>query len=258
MKHASFMRRFLAFCLVLALLFSGPALHARAAEVKTYENAAQIAQLVEDGYNKGTKGPITVTQGTLVKGSRTTEVYLVTLSGTEIVFNQSTEVLTDLLSGFNLKSAYYYNVVNVITKNIPKNANLILAGHSLGGMIAQQVSADSTIKYRYNVLNVVTFGSPLLAYGFREGTIRRLGDISDVVPLLSGNLFVTPIRALAGLNRENGGYYFRPVTAHTDCYVREDVWRRYDVTGTKYGSAKLTLDLDTRVFYQSPIVDWSW
>ena len=178
------------------------------------------------------------------------------MSGTELVFNQSTEVLTDLFSGFNLKNAYYYNVVNVILNNIPKGANLFLAGHSLGGMICQQVAADATIKARYNILNVVTFGSPLLAAGFREGTVKRLGDINDVVPLLSSNLFVTPLRAILGLNRENGGYYLRPVSAHTDCYVREDVWGKYDVTGTKYGSAKLVLDLDTRKFYKSPIIDW--
>ena len=123
-------------------------------------------------------------------------------------------------------------------------------------MICQQVAADATIKARYNILNVVTFGSPLLAAGFREGTVKRLGDINDVVPLLSSNLFVTPIRAILGLNRENGGYYLRPVSAHTDCYVREDVWGKYDVTGTKYGNAKLVLDLDTRKFYKSPIIDW--
>ncbi len=157
---------------------------------------------------------------------------------------------------FNLGNAYYYNVVNIITNNVPQGANLILAGHSLGGMIAQQVSANSTIKARYNILNVVCFGSPLLAAGFREGTVKRLGDVSDFVPYLSGNLFVTPIRAILGLNRENGGYAGRPITAHKECYVREDVWGRYDVTGTKNGSASLTLDLDTREFFRSPIIDW--
>lgn len=237
-------------------VFAGSLPVEAAGNTVTLTNAAQVDQLVEEGYNQGTKGPISITKGTLKSGLSSKTVYLVTLSGTEMVFNQSTEVLTDLFSGFNLKSAYYYNVVKIIRNNIPKGANLILAGHSLGGMIAQQVAADTTIKYYYNVLNTVCFGSPLLAAGFREGTVRRLGDISDVVPLLSSNLFVTPVRALLGLNREDGGYYLRPVTAHTECYEREDVWGKYDVTGTKYGKATLTLDMSTRVFYQSPIVDW--
>lgn len=225
-----------------------------AADTVTCTNAAQVAQLVSDGYNKGVKGPISITKGTLKNGSSSKTVYLVTLSGTELVFNQSTEYLTDLFSGFNLKSAYYYNVVKAIKANVPKGANLVLAGHSLGGMIAQQVSADTSIKWNYNVLNVVTFGSPLLAAGFREGTVRRLGDVSDFVPLLSSNLFVTPIRALAGLNREDGGYYLKPITAHKESYLREDLWGKYDAVGTKNGKAKLVLDMSTRKFYQSPII----
>ena len=252
--------RLLTVLLTVAMLFSslfGTVVQANSNST-TFTNAAEVFNYVHDGYNNGVLGPITVTKGTLKKGFSSKAVYLVTLSGTEMVFNQSTEVLTDLFSGFNLKSAYYYNVVNVILQNIPKGSNLVLAGHSLGGMIAQQVAADYTIKAKYNVLNTVTFGSPLLAAGLREGTVKRLGDVSDIVPLLSSNLFVTPIRALLGLNREDGGYYLKPITAHKESYGRVDVWGRYDVTGTKYGNAKLVLDLDTRVFYKSPIIDWDW
>ena len=250
-------KRFLSLFLTAALLFGlfAAAAPVRAADNRTYTTAPEIYTLVRDGYNQGQKGPITVTKGTLKSGFSSRAVYLITLSGTELVFNQSTEMLTDLFSGFNLKSAYYYNVVNVIKTQIPKGASLILAGHSLGGMIAQQVAADSYVKYYYNVLNTVCFGSPLLAAGFREGTVRRLGDISDVVPYLSGNLFVTPLRAIAGLNREDGGYYLQPITAHNASYSRADLWGRYDVTGNRYGSAKLTLDMSTRVFYPSPIID---
>ena len=207
-------------------------------------------------YNQGSQGPISITKGTLKSGFSSKTVYLVTLSGTELVLNQSTGVLTDLLSGFNLNNDYYANTVNIIKANVPKNANLIIAGHSLGGMIAQQVAADSGIKSRYNVLNTVCFGSPLLAAGSREGTVRRLGDVSDPVPYLSGSLFNNTIWAIMGLNREDGGYGIRGITAHNQSYFRTDLWGRYDVTGTKYGSAKLILDLDTRVFYQSPVIDW--
>ena len=223
---------------------------------KTFTGAHEIYSFVRDGYNQGTQGPISITKGTLKSGFSSKTVYFVTLSGTELVLNQSTGVLTDLLSGFNLDNVYYSNVVRIIKANVPKNANLVIAGHSLGGMIAQQVAADATIKSRYNVLNTVCFGSPLLAAGSREGTVRRLGDVSDPVPYLSGSLFNNTLWAILGLNREDGGYGIRGITAHNQSYYRSDLWGKYDVTGTKYGGAKLILDLDTRVFYQSPVIDW--
>ena len=246
---------FIALLLTLVMVFTAlpGGLIAFADSTRTYTNAAEIYTLVRDGYNGGAKGPISITKGTLKQGFSSKTVYLVTLSGTELVLNQSTEVLTDLFSGFDLDNAYYWNVVRVIQQNVPRGANIILAGHSLGGMVAQQVAADSTIKSRYNVLNTVTFGSPLLSVGSREGVVRRLGDVSDVVPYLSGRLFTNPITAIFGLNREDGHYYGRPITAHNASYSRTDLWGKYDVTGTKYGSARLILDLGTREFFQSPI-----
>lgn len=251
-------KRILTALVAFALIFSSflGAASTEAGSSQTLTNAAELCQYVYDGYNQGTKGPITVTKGVLKKGWSSKDVYLVTLSGTELVFNQTTEVVTDLLSGFNLNSTYLTNVVNVILANVPQGANLILAGHSLGGMIAQQVAANSTIKARYNVLNTVTFGSPLLSAGQREGTVKRLGDVSDVVPLLSAEFLVAPLWSLLGLNRENGGYGLQAITAHKESYKRVDVWGKYDVTGTKNGNAKLVLDLSTRQFFKSPVIDW--
>ena len=253
-KSIRILSSLLAVLLLVSMLIGGSVVSAT--NTVTYTNATEIYTYVRDGYNQGSQGPISITKGTLKSGLSSKTVYLVTLSGTELVLNQSTGVLTDLLSGFNLNNVYYANTVNVIKANVPKNANLIIAGHSLGGMIAQQVAADSGIKSRYNVLNTVCFGSPLLAAGSREGTVRRLGDVSDPVPYLSGSLFNNTIWAIMGLNREDGGYGIRGITAHNQSYFRTDLWGRYDVTGTKYGSAKLILDLDTRVFYQSPVIDW--
>ncbi|MEE3459559.1 MAG: hypothetical protein VZQ75_06870 [Candidatus Faecousia sp.] len=253
-KSIRILSSLLAVLLLVSMLIGGSV--ASATNTVTYTNATEIYTYVRDGYNQGSQGPISITKGTLKSGFSSKTVYLVTLSGTELVLNQSTGVLTDLLSGFNLNNVYYANTVNIIKANVPRNANLIIAGHSLGGMIAQQVAADSGIKSRYNVLNTVCFGSPLLAAGSREGTVRRLGDVSDPVPYLSGSLFNNTIWAIMGLNREDGGYGIRGITAHNQSYFRTDLWGRYDVTGTKYGSAKLILDLDTRVFYQSPVIDW--
>ena len=254
MKVKRLFSGFLAVLLLLSML-AGLTL-VSAANTTTFTSSPEIYSYVRDGYNQGDLGPISITRGTLKSGFSSKSVYLVTLSGTELVLNQSTGVLTDLLSGFNLDNVYYANVVSIIKANVPKGANLILAGHSLGGMIAQQVAANSEIKSRYNVLNTVCFGSPLLAAGSREGTVRRLGDVSDPVPYLSGSLFNNTLWAILGLNREDGGYGIRGITAHNQSYYRSDLWGKYDVTGTKYGGATLVLDLSTRRFYQSPVIDW--
>lgn len=224
-----------------------------AAGTVTYTQANEIAEYCYQGYNEGVRGPVIITKGRLQKLFVNQEVYLVTLSGTEIVENQSTGYFTDLLVGFNLNNAYLKNVVNIITANIPKGSNLILAGHSLGGMVAQQVTANDTIKKNYNVLNTVTFGSPLISAGNREGTVKRLGDTSDVVPYLSATGSLTKEAwKIAGLQREDGGYGFSLVDAHVNSYLRDDLWGKYDVTGTWYGMAKLTLYPDTQTFYKSP------
>ncbi len=248
-------KQFLALVLAAATVFSlvGVAsTEVKAASGVTYTNAAEVCNHVYYGYNGGTYGPITVTKGTLVNGSSKKTVYLITLSGTESVENQTTGYLTDALAGFNLNNKYLTNVVSVITANIPSGSNLILAGHSLGGMVAQQVAANSTVKSGYNVLNTVTFGSPLLSAGSREGTVKRLGDTSDVVPYLSGSTINNTIWAIAGLQRENGGYGTDVYNAHVASYLRSDVWGAYDVVGVKNGSNQLVLDLSTMTYYQSP------
>lgn len=243
---------FTAALMITYFMFSG--VSSKAANYTTYTNASEVCQHVYQGYNEGVYGPITVTKGTLKQSfGRSYEVYLITLSGTEFVDNQSTGIITDLLSGFNLDSAYSKNVVNVICNNIPQGSNIILAGHSLGGMIAQQTAANTTIKNNYHILNTVTFGSPLLSAGSREGTVKRLGDTSDVIPYASGSLINNTAWAIAGLNREDGGYNLLTCgTAHVESYLREDVWGQYDVTGTKYGKSVLILDMDTLQFFQSP------
>ncbi len=236
--------------IAFATIFSAN-IDARAASYATYTNAAQICNIVYKGYNGGQYGPITITQGTLRQSNRSYNVYLVTLSGTETVSNQTTGYLTDALAGFNLNNKYLSNSVNTIVRNVPAGSRLIIAGHSLGGMVGQQIAANDTIKNRYVVMNTVTFGSPLLAAGSREGTVYRLGDTSDIVPYLSGSTINNTAWAIAGLNRENGGYGKDVYNAHVNSYLRSDVWGNYDVVGKKKGGAILTLNLSSMRYYKS-------
>lgn len=254
-KAVSLLAKLLAVSMI-AILLMGSIL-AYAENTYTVSTAPQLAALVKMGKNNGQPGPISITQGKMISRSGSSrDIYLVTFSGTELVLNQSTEVITDLLSGFNLNNPYYLNAVKVIRANVKPSSNLVLAGTSLGGMVAQQVAANPVIKREYQVLNTVGFGSPLLSQGFREGTIQRLGDWVDPVPYLSINTFAAPLHSFFGLNRESSRYKL-PIQAHVNSYILDDPWGKYDATGTLNGGTKLVLDLNTRVFYPAPFFDLS-
>ncbi len=234
-------------------------------ETVTFENAAQMATLAKVGYaDYQTAGPISITEGRMTYntywGAEDKEVYVVALSGTEsIVENQTTTIKEDLLSGFELSNEYEVNVKNAIIDRIPAGSNIILAGHSLGGMVAQQVAADKYIKDNYEVLNTVTFGSPLIKGFTREGMVKRLGDTSDKNPFYSISTFLNIAWQYAGVNHEDGGYNGDSAAAHCDSYLREDVWGSYDCAGEKRGSVlgvetgsrMLTLNFATTSFYTS-------
>lgn len=224
----------------------------------TYTDSASVSCLVQLGYAcNGNGGPFSITKGSLTYKNlwwtETKDVYVVAISGTDTsVAGQSTGVWTDLLSGFEFDNQYVRNVKKAIQQNVPAGSNLIVTGHSLGGMVGQQIAADSDIKKNYNVLNTVAFGSPLIDGFDREGMVKRLGDTSDVVPYLSVSTFINIIWQSAGINKENGKYGLNLLGAHTESYNRQDVWGAYDPCGEKNGSRKLTLDYKTTHFYASP------
>ncbi|QFJ54283.1 lipase family protein [Pseudobutyrivibrio xylanivorans] len=234
-------------------------------ETVTIENAAQMATLTKVGYaDYQSAGPISITEGRMTyntyKSSEDKAVYVVALSGTEtIVENQTTTVKEDLLSGFELSNEYVTNVKNAIIDRIPAGSNIIFAGHSLGGMVAQQVAADKYIKDNYEVLNTVTFGSPLIKGFTREGMVKRLGDSSDKNTFYSISSVFNIVWQYAGVNHEDGGYNGDSSAAHCDSYLREDVWGNYDCAGEKRGSVlgvetgsrMLTLNFATTSFYTS-------
>lgn len=227
----------------------------------TLTNAAELSRFVQLGYacNQDThKGPFSITKAVMNDKSwygkkSSTNVYVVSISGTDAdTKNQTTGYWTDLLVGFEFDNKYNQNVRSAILANVPKGSNLFLTGHSLGGMVAQQVAADSTIKDNYNVLNTVTFGSPLINGFKREGTVTRLGDSKDVVPFLSLTTLTNVVWQSAGLNREDGGYGSDLLGAHCESYNRADVWGAYDVSGYKNGNKQLVMDYSTTKFFFSP------
>lgn len=241
---------------VLALLDDGAnpmAQNPPSGKTYTLKNFAKLAQYAGLGYNKGVKGPIIVTKASLKQSGKACTVYLVTLSGMEIpTLAQTTDPFTVSLAGAELPNDFAKNVRKVMKKYIPKGANVVFAGHSLGGMVAQQVAANAGIQKRYNILNIVAYGSPILFQGQVEGTLTRLADVSDPVPYLSSVTFTDFALQDGTLAKEDSGLGLDVTfTAHRNSYFDEATWGDYDVLGQKGGDATLTLDLTTQKFCKS-------
>ncbi len=226
---------------------------------KTYtlKNFAEVAQYAGQGYNKGLKGPIIITEATLNQGKKKTPIYLVTLTGLELplLTPQTTELVAVMQGGAQLPNDFEKNVRKAMKDAIPKGSNVVFAGHSLGGMIAQQVAANKSIQKRYNILNIVAYGSPVMFEGEIEGTLKRLGDVNDPVPYMSAETFTNFEVQDGTLQKEDSGLGFNiTFDAHRNSYVDEKTWGKYDCLGFKNGNATITLKLKTQKFYASQYI----
>ncbi|MGP1587843.1 MAG: lipase family protein [Treponemataceae bacterium] len=213
------------------------------------------------GYNGGKKGPITITKGVLEhKSGRKQKVYVVGLSGTEMkdaegkdLNWQATGVNTDLASGTNKETWYAIAVCKAIYEDegIPYGSSIILTGHSLGGMTAQQVAASSVIHANYDLVATLTFGSPPVVSDRQAILPKRFADVSDLVPKSSQEY----ILGTSGENRSidiNGGYGSDKLKAHSESYLRKDLLGKYDVLGVEDGGARIILDMDTLRYFHAP------
>lgn len=235
----------LVMALVLAFSFSASAF-AKSGKKTCTTVSDTIKFVIYDG--KKTAPPISVTKAKLAQDGAEKTVYVIGLLGTESNKGQVNNIDNCFLAFLCLDNSYTKLVKQVIKENIKKNSSLIIVGHSLGGMVAQQVVCDKEIKENYNIIGTVTAGSPyIITFAKPEGTVNRLADLGDFIPKLSLATILLPITQFATPIYANGGYLLDPDGAHNKSYIDENVWGEYDVLGNKDGGAKLT-------FYSSDTV----
>jgi Lipase (class 3) len=117
--------------------------------------------------------------------------YLVALSGTEpLKIGQSTHLPQDVLTSINVQDEFSRNVVQAMLAyrdgaGVPQGARIILAGHSLGGMVAQNLAANIDFATNWPPQRVLTLGSPKTVNEPRGTAVRRFATIGDPVPYLS-------------------------------------------------------------------------
>jgi hypothetical protein len=150
-----------------------------------------IVRLIFGLYQK--KRPIgiarTRTQSGTGEINRAARICLVLLSGAEpTVFDQAT-TLADSIRAAILATEdddFFYAVMLAIGGAIEKgycdrDAQFVLAGHSLGGMEAQSVAA-ALVRQGLSVRNVLTFGAPMTAALPARVSVQRFATIGDPIP----------------------------------------------------------------------------
>lgn len=196
-------------------------------------------------------GTFSITRGDLVQGDTRIPIFLIAIHGTEgSALGQVADTESCIQSGTDQDSAYLEDLLKTINENIPKGSNLVFAGHSLGGMVAQQAAADDAIKNDYNVVAVVTFGSPLLAKGKTEGQVNRLAASGDIVPYLSLETLKDFDAQIDTRSRENVASL--PLISHVIGYWDDNAWKDYDALGVKGGNAVLEMDDSTTRHFYAP------
>jgi len=234
-------KRLVSLCLVLVMLLTiCPAVDAAPRETGyvTIDNTLYLMQYM----HAASKGVINITKGILHQGAQSDPVYVIYLYGTSKLTQKLNNPAMALMSGLSILTPYLNELKSLAKEVIPKNSKIVIVGHSLGGMIGQQFAADTSMKNRYEILNVLGCGSPLVLAGFTmEGSLHRLADSSDVVP------FVTPVPIVKyyyGLTIDNAGSGLNMIDAHQS-YFTAAVWAEYDCFGVKGGNATLEVDPGT-------------
>lgn len=204
-----------------------------AEEGRTFSTPAQILNygLRDD------RGPICIVKSELHRGEKTDDVYLIVLAGSKLSFNQKNNFTAFFASSLSLPTAYLAAVKDAALKVIPEGSKIVLAGHSAGGTMAQQFAADRQMRDRYDILNVLTCGSPTIVVCKREGTLHRLADVCDPIPQIS---LAGPVNLFYKVSYANSKLLLELQNPHQFSYFTESTWAGYDCLGIKGGSAYLT------------------
>ena len=135
-------------------------------------------------------------------------------------------------------NTYVTTLAAAVKANIPEGAKIVFMGHSMGGMVIQQIIANPEIKERYEIVYSTALGSPyILTRGSKEGTLRRVVDRLDPVPFLSIPLLANP--TIGNVSLETS--FLMPLV-HFRSYEKGACWRDYDCLGVKNGGAYIVLN----------------
>lgn len=203
-------------------------------------NMLDMARLVFSQYNTGK--PICV-----IPVANLANTFLLLLSGTELkALGQATHFTSDVLASLSIGAFdFFRDSAKKALKDFRTpaglgldRANLMMAGHSLGGMEAENLAADPTFVTRYRVLRLITFGKPKTRASVLDSAISRHFLLTDdaVVKWIDRLLFFIraqyPARTIilpSTDDKRNGEHSNYPVS---------EALKKYDAMGDPIPSGK--------------------
>lgn len=228
--------RFLGMTLAILLLLTFVPFTAFASAPNEITTAPDAFRYIKSG------STVTIRRGTLYQNNASVgEIYLIGLecANGSLNPNDIRGTLSCMRSCFSLNNRYVKEALRQIEAQVPSGARVALVGHSLGGMVAQQLAANKTMKSRYEIVATLAIGSPYIVTGpSKEGMIHRLADRADIVPGLS-------IAGFANIWAGNVSYEssgFVADKAHHRSYADAACWLKYDCFGIRNGGYRIVLD----------------
>jgi hypothetical protein len=149
------------------------------------QDIADITQSVTDAYQAG-DGEVRITTIDTPDGPRV----IVSIPGTEtwnpVDQSNPMDFTGNLVTAGGGTSTMTESVMLAMENaNIPPDAEVLIAGHSQGGMTAAALASDPDFVSQYNVTNLMTFGSPIDSVHIDPSVnVLEMQHASDLVPQL--------------------------------------------------------------------------
>ncbi|MDT0203653.1 lipase family protein [Nocardioides sp. AE5] len=174
-------------------------------------DAASLMQGVADSYlaGDGSSGSVRVTTVTNADGQ---VGYVVAIAGTENWGPGAGPFVRDATANLHLMAGRQTAAVEAVeaaiaAAGVPPGANIMLVGHSQGGMIAGELATSEGFRSAYQVSNVMTFGAPIDHLDLDPDVrVLQVQHAHDVVPRLD----------LGGIGPTTGGFADRQQTVTLD------------------------------------------
>ncbi len=184
--------------------------------VRTLANLQDLATFVWEGYQPPAP-QLSLCIG-IARVVNLTDTWLVVCSGTDLT--QSTQALgitEDLAAAFGEPNQLTIQLQAKVLITVPPGADIVYAGHSLGGMALQPLCALDELFPR-NAVRLITFGSPLCVLPKSGMPVVRLAMVDDIVPFCSpAETATTSLQWLAGVfMSRNYGAGFAPFQTYID------------------------------------------